>query len=293
MSHSSLYLPLRSTTSTVCLIILGATILAPKTFGQGSAAQRNTEPPPITEGATLRSFDVIAIERVKDFNSTGYNYSADGYWAKALPVSSTLEEAFGIYDNYRIIGLPDWATSLLYNINAKVDGDNLTEYQRYTINQRRVMIQGLLADRFKVKVHFETKRLSVYLLKVSSRGPKVAESTDASVSSANGIDCLAKGTTRVGYLPIEHCSMSGLAQILTHIIGYQVADQTGLTGQYDFELTWNPDTSMNAFDSDLDKGTERPSIFAAVQNELGLKLQLSKGPVDVLVVDHIEMPSPN
>jgi uncharacterized protein (TIGR03435 family) len=293
MSHGLLYPPSSPTTSTIFLIIFWAGTLTPIMFGQGSATQRNTELPAITEHAKLKTFDVVSIEPVKDFTSTGYNYTPNGYWAKALPVSSSIEEAYGVYDSYRIIGLPDWARSLRYHIEAKVDEDNLTEYQRYTLDQRRVMIQGLLEDRFKLKTHFETKELPIYLLKVSSRGPKFSESASTSEGSAKDIDCLATGSSRVGYLPIQHCSMSGLARILTQIIGYQVTNQTGLTGQYDFELTWSPDTSMNPVDHDQDKATEGPPIFTAIQNELGLKLQLSKGPVDILVVDHIEMPSPN
>ena len=293
MPHSSLHLSNSSRTATVLLITLGAFTLAPTTFGQGSAAQHNTEPPAIAEAAKLKNFDVVSIVPVKDFNSTGYNYSPDGYWAKALPVSSSIEEAYGVYESYRIVGLPGWAKSLLYNINAKVDGDNLTEYERYTHDQRRVMIQGLLADRFNLKTHFETKKVPIYVLKVSSKGPKVSESASASGGPANDIDCLAKGTSRVGFLPVEHCSMSGLARILTHIIGYQVTDQTGLTDRYDFELTWSPDTIMNPVDHDQDEAAGGPSIFTAIQNELGLKLQSSKGSVDILVVDHIELPSPD
>ncbi|MGC2161334.1 MAG: TIGR03435 family protein [Silvibacterium sp.] len=293
MSHSYFHLPNHSTLSTVLLVICGVLALAPITFGQGSTAEHDSEPPAITEGASLKTFDVVSIVPVKDFNSSGYNYSPDGYWAKALSVSSSIEEAYGIYDSYRIIGLPGWATSLRYNIEAKVDADNLAEYQRYTLDQRRVMIQGLLTDRFKLKTHFGTKELPIYLLKVSSRGPRFSESANTPGSSTSGIDCLAKGTSRVGYLPIEHCSMSGFARILTHIVGYQVANQTGLTGKYDVELTWSPDTSMNPVDHDQDEAPGGPSIFTAIQNELGLKLQLSKGPVDILVVDHIDMPSPN
>jgi uncharacterized protein (TIGR03435 family) len=293
MSRSLLHLPSSSITSTISVIIFWASILNPITFGQGSAAQRNTDPPVITEGAKLKNFDVVSIEPVKDFNSAGYNYSPNGYWAKALPISSSIEEAYGIYDSHRIIGLPDWARSLLYNIEAKVDGNNVIEYQRYTLDQRRVMIQGLLADRFKLKTHFEPKNFPIYLLKVSSKGPKFPASGSASAGSANGIDCLAKGTSRVGYLPLDHCTMSGLARILTNILGYQVTDQTGLTDHYDFELAWSPDISMNPVGHDQDGATGGPSIFTAIQNELGLKLQLSKGPVDILVIDHIEKPSPN
>lgn len=261
MSHSLFYLPGRFTTSTIFLIVFGVVTLAPTTLGQGSADQRNTDIPAIAEGTQLKNFDVVSIAPVKTFNSTGYNYPPNGYWAKALPVSSSIEEAYGVYENYRIVGLPDWARSLLYNINAKVDEDNLTEYQRYTPDQRRVMIQGLLADRFKLKTHFATKKAPIYLLKVSSRGPKLSKSAGASGSDANGIDCLAKGTSRVGYLPIEHCSMTGLARILTQLIGYQVTDQTGLTDHFDFELAWSPDTSVNPVDHDQIEAAEgRPFL---------------------------------
>jgi uncharacterized protein (TIGR03435 family) len=291
--HNNWFAPDRPTTSTILLVVFLALAFAPKTSGQENAAPRIAAPPSITAGANLKHYDVISVVPVKEFNSTGYNYAPDGYWAKALPVSSTIEEAYDIFENYRIIGLPDWATSIPYNINAKVDGDNLTEYQNYTHDQRRVMIQQLLADRFKLKTHFETRQLPIYLLKVSKKGPKLSATTSASQIDADGVDCLAKGTSRVGYLPVENCRMSNLAGILTQIIGYQVADQTGLTGRYDFELTWSPDTGMNAVAGDQDKVAEGPSIFSAIQSELGLKLELSKGPVAILVVDHIEMPSPN
>lgn len=278
--------------SAFLLIILGAFTSVPRTFGQGEAAQLNT-PPSISAGAKLRDFDVVSIEPIKDFDGTGYNYSPNGYWAKALPVSSSIEEAYGVYESYRIVGLPDWARSQLYNINAKVDDANLAEYQRYTHDQRKVMIQSFLAERLKLKTHFETKNMAVYLLKVSSKAPKFSESSNASEDSAADLDCLAKGTGKVGYLPLEHCSMSGFAGFLTQIVGYQVINQTGLTGKYDFELTWNPRLSESTVDSGQDETKGTLSIFSALQSELGLKLQSSKAPVSILVIDHIEMPSPN
>jgi uncharacterized protein (TIGR03435 family) len=149
-------------------------------------------------------------------------------------------------------------------------------------SQRQQMFENLLADRFQLKFHHETRELPVYNLVVAKGGLKMQASTaEGSSSSMNNSSLSGKG------MPIEGISFS-----VSNVVGRQVVDKTGLTGKYDFTLTWTPDEmgAPSGASADADSG---PSIFTALEEQLGLKLVPAKGPVDVIVVDHIERPSEN
>jgi uncharacterized protein (TIGR03435 family) len=138
------------------------------------------------------------------------------------------------------------------------------------------MLQTLLADRFKLRMHNETKQLSVYSLVPAKTGPKLQE--------ADGLGGVSIGRSLVR----GTMTTSVLAKQLTLILSRTVVDDTGLKGTYKIALTWAPDDQAAARTDDSD-----PSIFTAIQEQLGLKLQSSKGPVQVFVVDHAEQPSEN
>src|SRR5205823_14395126 len=148
-------------------------------------------------------------------------------------------------------------------------------------------VRSLLADRFRFKCHLVTKELPVYELVLAKSGPKFAETTAEPARrhsiSSNGnshkIDMKATGIT-----------MADAARSFSGDVGRPIVDKTGLTGQYDLQMTWAPATPA-AQDSDAGPGT--PSIFTALQEQLGLKLVSAKGPVQVLVIDSAEKPSEN
>ena len=161
--------------------------------------------------------------------------------------------------------------------------------------QRRLMMQAMLADRFKLKVHHETKELPMYSLVIAKGGFKLKEA-DPNDTYPNGV----KGPDGVGHsgmmmflngvLKAQGVPISNLANSLSLQVHRLVVDKTGLTGKYDFSLAWTAD----GVTPDNGLGAETwPSLFTALQEQLGLKLEPTKGMVDTIVVDHVEMPSEN
>jgi uncharacterized protein (TIGR03435 family) len=140
------------------------------------------------------------------------------------------------------------------------------------------MMQAMLADRFKLELHRETKTRPEYALVVAKGGPRLqAAAEDEHPSSSQG-ERMIKGSA----LPV-----SRLAFMLISVVGAPVLDQTGLTGQYNVDLKFAPLLETSVEDETL------PDIFAALQEKLGLKLEATKGPVEVWVIDRAEMPTAN
>ena len=226
----------------------------------------------------------------------------DRFDMKCVKANLLLEMAYNVR-GFQIVGGPKWITSTQYNIGVKTESPSngnttpdkdvalLTDDERRTNGQRlREMLRSLLEDRFKLAVHNETREQTVLLLKVAKGGPKLKEiSSDISGGLRAGRGFLAG--TQIG-IPF-------LAQTLSQIVVQPILDQTGLTGKYDFELRWTPDQSSpnNALGETLTQQTpvdpDQPNIFTALQEQIGLKLESGKGPVAVMVVDHIETPSAN
>lgn len=173
------------------------------------------------------------------------------------------------------------------------------------------MIQSLLADRFKLKVSHSTRELPVYALVVAKTGPKLhdAKPGDTYPNGIKGPDGRPVGGAgmmrmRPGQLIGQGFSIASLAGLLSQQLGRTVMDQTGLKGNYDFTLQWTSDqrpVAMPAGPVGVSSGADGvppsdssgPSIFTALQEQLGLKLESTKGPVDIIVIDHIERPSEN
>jgi uncharacterized protein (TIGR03435 family) len=152
--------------------------------------------------------------------------------------------------------------------------------------QNRQMVQTLLADRFQLQFHRDVKELPVYVLTVAKNGPKLQEAKDARHGIAG----------RPRSIESKGADMPALAATLARRLGRTVIDKTGLTGLYDFTLTFSPiDAPAVGPAGQLSPETDsaEPSIFTALQAQLGLKLESSKGPVAVLVIDRAEKPSEN
>lgn len=175
-------------------------------------------------------------------------------------------EAYNVKD-FRLVG-PDWLTNVRFDVTAKYPGDTTTQ-------QRRLMQQTLLAERFHLAIHRESKEMPAFALVAAKNGPKLEAGKPGS------------GTMNTSAARIEDTgiSMAGLADQLARQLERPVADKTGLTGVYNLKLEWTPD------DQSAGKGEGEPalgaSIYSALQDQLGLKLQTQKLPVEVIVVDHI------
>ena len=221
---------------------------------------------------------------------------------------------------YQVTGLPDWGDSGhdIYDVNAKVEGDRTP-----TLDEVRRMLQTLLADRFKLKLHHETKELPVYALVIAKNGPKltplVREEGKAPVCPEQSVRSEAGGKGGGGGRaggpadrdPAEFAflrSWEHIPTLLAGRAGRPVIDKTGLTGNYCTLDGQDPimalmsalgpgggrgrgDQPLPAASADAD--LDAPSIFTLVEEKWGLKLESQKGPVDILVIDHVERPSEN
>jgi uncharacterized protein (TIGR03435 family) len=160
---------------------------------------------------------------------------------------------------------PEWLASERFNIVAKAESGK----------PQPEMLASVLAERFKLAAHRETKELTLYALVVTKNGPKLKKVDPGEDDT----------TSRRGHLTATRVSMGGLARFLAGPnvrLGRPVVDKTGLDGVFDFNLDWSPEGSTEKAADAL------PSIFIALQEQLGLKLESQKGPVEVLVVDHVE-----
>lgn len=213
-----------------------------------------------------------------------------------LDAYDLIVEAWSLKD-YQLYGAPGWmggGSTLsdivarergvdFYDISAKAEGD-----AALTRDQARLVLQAVLADRFQLKVHRETKDLPVYALAVARNGPKMKESApDDKFSAGFEMRPFARMTNR-------KTTMTQFAGFLSIHAGRPVVDRTDLPGSYDFTLEWNlDDVQQSEPGGTIGASPARPSIFTAIQEQLGLKLEPSKAPVEVLVIDHAEKPSEN
>jgi bla regulator protein BlaR1 len=200
----------------------------------------------------------------------------------------------------QISGAPDWVKKDRFDIQAKSPGDtfnyNAGEFLEGETPQLRPMLQALLADRFNLKVHREQKQVPVYALTVGKNGPKFKPAAGEMVQLKNGSfvknrSAFFENATPDGAtvrLIVKNRTIKEVFEILSNMIDRPVLDRTGLTGEFDFTIEYERDP-----DSTESGALVGPSFFKAFQQQLGLKLEAAKGPVDVLVIDHVEKPSEN
>jgi uncharacterized protein (TIGR03435 family) len=208
---------------------------------------------------------------------THINYPAgDRFSASNITILALMEWAYGMSERQVLDG-PGWLASTRFDIQAKADADpikGLTAEQDRDLKRR--MVQALLAERFHLVVHRETRTLPAYDLIVAKGGAKIQ------LTKSNGKSIGAGRTHFNG----EGLSMILIAEELSKISGRVVVDKTNLSDRYDLKLQWSPDDVPAADNS-------APSLFTAIQEQLGLKLESVKEPVPVLVIDHVESPTPN
>jgi bla regulator protein BlaR1 len=215
-----------------------------------------------------------------------------------LPISILITSAYNLPagSERRIIGGPDWLRQDIdqFEIQAKIEGSEYAAMQKMTPAQQHervaLMEQSLLADRFKLKVHFETREMPVYALEAAKSGAKLnpAKNEESSristLGNQQGNEMTAVGVTLEQFV---------LSPLLTGSAGGRpVVNQTGLKGAFDFALKWTPD-QLTASAAAKELGADAPSFFTAIREQLGLLLVPSKAPVEVIVIDHIEPPSAN
>jgi uncharacterized protein (TIGR03435 family) len=250
---------------------------------QIGAAQGDPVAHAIATAAALPPYDVVSVKQ----NNTGDgNFKTevgdDTFSATNVQLLEIVEEAYDIKEDM-ISGLSGPVTSIRFDIEAKaLPTDNGTP-RKLADKQLEAMLIPLLTDRFHLKAHLQLKTLPVYELTVSRSGPKIQFSQ---IDGKNGSASLNRSRNDVT-LTARQTSTTDLADMLSDEVHRKVIDKTGLKGFADITLKWTADDATDAGDEHI------LSIFTAIQEQLGLKLQPSKGPVETLVIDHVEMPSQN
>jgi len=268
------------------LLILAAS-LAVGSFAQTPATATVSMPP---------VFEVSTVKRNQSGTSGSHSSFENGrFTASNVTLKNVIQySAYGVPE-LRILGGPKWLGSEGFDIEAKADSSVAEQLRTLGREQRReqlqAMFQQLLADRFKLKVHWETRELPIYALVVGRKGASLQKTTvtAGSHTSASTGQFTAQGVTLAQLA-------QALTQELSRELGRVVVDQTGIAGRYDVALTWTPEdgeTPVSRGGGGASAPEAGPTIFTAIQEQLGLKLESVKGPVEVLVIDHVEMPSEN
>jgi len=260
-------------------------------------------------GATRPSFEVATVKpsastdnRIAILGQPGGRFVATNATLKML-----IGTAWRVRD-FQISGGPGWAGTDRWNIEAKAEEGAIPPAagppDPTVVPPLMLMLQSLIEDRFQLKIHRETKELPVYELVVARSGPKIKASEDQSPLSGAPPQRggpIPRGSMRMGRGDLEATGVpvSNFILGLSQQLGRPVIDKTGLKGLYDIKLQWTPEFGQGPV---VPGGPEPPrppadapgpSIFTAVQEQLGLRLESTKGPVDVLVIDSVQKPSEN
>jgi len=289
-------------------------------FGLLCAPQSGAQSQAQDSAAASPVYDVASIKPNKSDNGLfRMMFERNGFSATSVTLRMLIRTAYEVEDS-QILGAPNWVNSEKYDVEARMESAvadelrEMSEDQRYA--ERRRMLHALLADRFKLTLHRETKQLGGYVLVIAKNGPKLQEAKPGDTYS-NGIkdggrplgaDRFRLGRYRGGRGEAigQARPMAKLVRLLSkNILNRSVVDATGLTGNYDFTLHWTiaeesqgPMFKGAVDDQQVTGSTRLPeswglSFFTAIQEQLGLKLEPQKGPGRILVIDHVEKPSGN
>ncbi|MGA7341934.1 MAG: TIGR03435 family protein [Terracidiphilus sp.] len=252
-----------------------------------------TPPPPVPPMAADAdpSLEVATIKPSDPSRQgKGFTFRGTHFMTFNTNLNDLIALAYGVHSK-QIVGAPDWFATQLYDIDGVPDAAG-----RPNIKQMGIMVQKLLADRCALKFHHETKELSVYAVTVATGGPKM----DVTKSGPN--DQQGFGFRGLGDLIVRNMDMKDFATWMqSGVMDKPVVDQTGLKDRYDFTLKWTPDDSQFAqfrgavpmTPPKTDDPNAPPSLYTAIQEQLGLKIEATKAPDDVIVIDHVEKPSAN
>jgi uncharacterized protein (TIGR03435 family) len=285
------------------------TVHAPALRAQSQAAIGG----PAFEVASVRSADrrtaagPLKSEAGRDGGGPGFQVEPNRFSAASVNLFALIVKAYGLtacrpmgaFDCVLLSGGPDWLRKDSFHIQAKMpDGSpayTLAQFQNGQAEQLQLMLQGLLADRFKLKIHRETKQLPVFALSTGNRGPKLktaGESGQPMLVFRRADASKARGGTdapEIMQLVVNNHSLQEIAGFLSIFMDRPVLDRTGLKGKYDFTLEYESNLEApGAFSA-----ATGPGMFRAFQEQAGLKLEATKGPVEVIVIDHAEHPSGN
>jgi uncharacterized protein (TIGR03435 family) len=294
---------------------------AARSGGQTGGSAQTSPAPNGAAPAAIPAFEVATIKPGSDTGRVMVMFTQDGLSISGVPMQMILREAFRTEDDH-VFGAPSWVKSTRYDIEAKVSAEDAPKLKGIKREQRMEMLLSLLVERFNLKYHHETRELTTYSLVVAKGGVRMKESApsdpgpkdapkDAGAKdapkeiSADSPKAPPKGgmlrMMGPGHIESEGTPTQFLAHLLSQQLGKTVVDKTGLTERYDYTLQWTPDDATPmAGDAGGGPGHDEnapqaggPSLFTAIEEQLGLKIESTKGPVDVIVIDHLDSPSAN
>ena len=286
------------------LMVLAAVVIAIPLFSQGPAGTR-----PSFEVATVKPSG-SGDNRISIMAQPGGRFTVNNATLKMV-----IAVAYRVRD-FQISGGPAWTGTDRWNIEAKAEDGSIPQltppFDATAPNPLMLMVQSLLEDRFQLKMHREGKEMPVYELAIARGGPKIKLSEDQSPMAPpergapppprpqrggplpRGMMGMGRGSIEASGVP-----MANFIQGLSQQLGRPVVDKTGLKGFYDIKLQWTPELGVG-MGKPGDPGpdpppadTSGPSIFTAIQEQLGLRLDSAKGPVDVLIIDRVQKPAEN
>jgi uncharacterized protein (TIGR03435 family) len=204
-----------------------------------------------------------------------------------VPLRQIILIAYGIdSDNDKLlIGGPSWVTTDTFDITAKLDPVDVPA-EPLTFLQLAALLQPVLADRFHLKIHHESRVFPVYNLTVAKGGSKLKVAVRP--ATGPGSQGCWIGIKSAGFRSAHNCTMADIAQNMVHASGRFVVDKTGLPGGYDWEFCYSNERTPEG-----DPNFNCPTVFTAVQEQLGLKLEPSTASLDVIIIDSAEQPTPN
>jgi bla regulator protein blaR1 len=293
-------------------ILLGtagfAAVLLPLMLGvvRSALAEERAE----DAAARLPKFEVASIKphQPEQMMRIAMRMTPDGVNFAGLPLDRMLQLSFGLPEN-RIFDEPGWVKSGLFDIETKVGPEDAPKLKVLTIDERWAMMIPVLQERFGLKFHRETRNLEIYTLVVGKGGLKMKEAQPTAEAKDGRVP--SQGRTMLQFSPTEMVMRTGsggittemLARMLSQQVGSTVLDKTGLNGKYEYELHWTSDRNTGGMrmpaappspsGGEPPQETDGPSLFTALQEQLGLKLVSQKEPVEVIVIDKIQQPSPN
>jgi len=237
-------------------------------------------------------FDVVTIKpTAPDTKSMGFMNNGRHILAENMTVNDIVSFAYGVHGK-QISGAPAWFGSDRFDVDGVPDVEG-----ELNLKQMQGMYRKLLDDRFNLRFHREKRELSVYAMTVAKSGPKLTKSQGDPTGSPD--QTFTEISSRSVVLRETNATMSDFAlNMQASAMDRPVVDQTGITGRFDFTLKWTPDeTQFGTLGMRLsppgDDPNASPGLFTAIQEQLGLKLVQAKGPVEVLVGDHVEYPTAN
>jgi uncharacterized protein (TIGR03435 family) len=255
------------------------------------------------QSPTSDGFDVASVRpNPSRTGIRGHSFPGDRFEAKNVPLADLVLVAYGepgqLLPPSQVVGGPSWMNTDRFDVSATLGGD-----RRNTVAEKQLRLRRLLADRFKLVVHTETKDLPIYALALSRKDGSLGAQLRRADVACEALDAAQPGkrdgcilsALPSGDLMLRGQTMGALANGLTILLGRTVRDSTGLMGGFDADARFSPDglPGMSRASQPDSTREDAPPLFTALEEQLGLKLSAARGPVEILVIDRAERPSEN